>query len=231
VPEPGAAAAPPAPPGIASVADALREAARLAAVRDLLAEREGALRAWLGARAAAQAAAEGTAFNHPVKGLGRTYVTEPGLRLEPIDREAFAAWAADHHPGAARRRLAVSAERLDRWLNAPGAAAEDRAGRLRRLLGDPEAVQETVLVSEAFLGDLAASCVATDDGTVVDVETGEAVPVRAVPTSAPTLVVKVDGQARRRFAAELRRRLELITQPAAALPGPSDGPASARRAG
>src|SRR6266545_3371317 len=46
--------APPSPPGIASIADALREAARLAAVRDLLAEREQELRAWLEAKASAR---------------------------------------------------------------------------------------------------------------------------------------------------------------------------------
>ena len=48
-------AGPASPPGIASIADALREAARLAAVRDLLAEREQELRAWLGRLARAHA--------------------------------------------------------------------------------------------------------------------------------------------------------------------------------
>jgi len=213
---PSPAAAPlPAPPGVASIADALREAARLAAVRDLLAEREQELRGWLEAKAAAHTAAEGTAFNCPVKGLGRTYVTEPGMRLEPLDRKAFGAWALANRPGGARRRLAAVAERVDRWLNAPGTDTQDRAERLRRLLDDPEAVEETVVVSEAVLQDLEATCVALDDGTVAEVETGEAVPVRAVPNSAPTLVVKVDRLARHRFAAELRRRFLLLAQPPA----------------
>src|SRR6266508_743451 len=131
--------APPSPPGIASIADALREAARLAAVRDLLAEREQELRAWLEAKAAAHTAAEGTAFNCPVKGLGRAYVTEPGIRLEPLDRAAFGAWALANRPGDARRRLEAVAERIDRWLNASTGDAEDRAELRRRLpmLGQP----------------------------------------------------------------------------------------------
>ena len=203
----------PAPAGVASIADALREAARLAAVRDLLAERERELRAWLEAKAAAHTAAEGTAFNCPVKGLGRTYVTEPGIRLEPLDRAAFGAWALASRPDQARRRLAAVAERIDRWLNAPGADAEDRAARLRELLDDPKAVEDSVLLSETLLEDLAATCVVTEDGTVVDVETGETVPVRAVPNSAPTLVIRVDPPARRRFAAELRRRFPMLGQP------------------
>jgi hypothetical protein len=204
-----------APPGVTSVADALREAARLTAVRDLLAEREQELRAWLEAKAAAHTAVEGTAFNCPVKGLGRTYVTEPGTRLEPLDRAAFGAWALANRPHAARTRLAAVAERVDRWLNTPGADAQDRAARLRQLLDDPDAVEETVQLSEALLPDLEATCVATENGTVVDLQTGEAVPVRAVPSSTPTLVVKVDRLARRRFAAELRRRFLLLAQPAA----------------
>lgn len=212
-----------APAGIASIADALREAARLAAVRDLLAEREQELRAWLEAKAATHTAAEGTAFNCPVKGLGRVYVTEPGIRLEPLDRAAFGAWALASRPSQARRRLGAVAERIDRWLSAPGGDAEDRAARLRELLDDPKAVEESVLLSETLLEDLAATCVVTEDGTVVDVETGETVPVRAVPTSAPTLVVKVHRPARRRFAAELRRRLPMLAQPAAR-PAPSVAP-------
>jgi hypothetical protein len=201
-------------------------------MRDLLAEREQGLRAWLAARAAAHTAAEGTAFNQPVKGLGRTYVTEPGWRLEPLDRAAFGAWAAASHPEATRRRSTVDAERIDRWLNAPGVDTEDRAARLRRLVGDREVVQETVLVSERFLRDLEARCVPADDGTVVDVETGEEVPVRAVPSSAPTLVVKVDRKARLRFTAELRRRFQLLTQAAApAPPGPPAADAGELRAG
>src|SRR5262245_30186340 len=156
----------PAPAGIASIADALREAARLAAARDLLAERERELRAWLEAKAATHTAAEGTAFNCPVKGLGRTYVTEPGIRLEPLDRSAFGAWALASRPGQARRRLVAAAERIDRWLNAPEGDPGDRAARLRELLDDPKAVEESVLVSEALLEDLAATCVVTGDGTV-----------------------------------------------------------------
>jgi len=81
---------------------------------------------------------------------------------------------------------------------------------------------------------LAATCDVTEDGTVVDVETGETVPVRAVPNSSPTLVIKVDRPARRRFAAELRRRLPMLGQPAVH-PAPSaafDGrPGEGRRAG
>jgi len=202
------------PSGVASIADALREAARLAAVRDLLTEREQELRTWLSARAEAHTAAEGTAFNHPVKGLGRTYVTEPGVRLEPLDRAAFGAWALASHPGGARSRLAVAADRIDQWLNEPGADAHDRATRLRGLVGDPAAVEETVRISEALMRDLEARCVPLEDGTVVDVETGEPIPVRAVPASAPTLVVRVDRQARRRFTAELRRRFQQLAQPA-----------------
>jgi len=227
-------AGPASPPGIASIADALREAARLAAVRDLLAEREQELRAWLEGKAATHTAAEGTAFNCPVKGLGRVYVTEPGIRLEPFDRAAFGAWALASRPSQARRRLGVVAERIDRWLNALGEDAEDRAARLRELLDDPEAVEESVLLSEALLEDLAETCVVTEDGTVVDPETGETVPVRAVPTSTPTLVIKVDRPARRRFAAELRRRLPMLAQ-SAGRPGPSvalDGwTGDSRRAG
>jgi hypothetical protein len=211
---------PSSPPGIASIADALREAARLAAVRDLLAEREQELRAWLEAKAAAHTSAEGTAFNCPVKGLGRAYVTEPGIRLEPLDRAGFGAWALANRPGDARRRLVAVAERVDRWLNAPGGDAGDRATRLRELLDDPKAVEESVLLSEGLLDDLAATCAVTEDGTVVDVETGETVPVRAVPNSSPTLVIKVDRPARRRFAAELRRRLPMLAQPAVR-PAPS----------
>lgn len=229
------AAPSPAPAGIASIADALREAARLAAVRDLLAEREQELRAWLGAKAATHTAAEGTAFNCPVKGLGRVYVTEPGIRLEPVDRAAFGRWALAGRPSQARRRLGAVAGRIDRWLNAPGEDAEERAERLRALLGDPEAVEESVLLSEALLEDLAETCVVTEDGTVVDPETGETVPVRAVPTSTPTLVIKVDRPARRRFAAELRRRLPMLAQSAAGRPAPSvalDGwTGDSRRAG
>src|SRR6266542_4414534 len=169
--------APPSPPGIASIADALREAARLAAVRDLLAEREQELRAWL---------------------------------------EAVA-------------------ERIDRWLNASTGDAEDRAARLRELLDDPKAVKESVLLSEGLLDDLAATCDVTEDGTVVDVETGETVPVRAVPNSSPALVIRVDLPARRRFAAELRRRLPMLGQPAVR-PAPSAAalegqPGEGRRAG
>src|SRR6266511_1608304 len=134
--------APPSPPGIASIADALREAARLAAVRDLLAEREQELRAWLEAKAAAHTAAEGTAFNCPVKGLGRADV---------------GAWALANRPGDARRRLEAVAERIDRWLNASTGDAEDRAARLRELLDDPKAVKESVLLSEGLLDDLAAT--------------------------------------------------------------------------
>jgi hypothetical protein len=212
-----------APPGIASVADALREAARLAAVRDLLAEREQELRAWLEAKAATHTAAEGTAFNCPVKGLGRAYVTEPGIRLEPLDQAAFGAWALASRPGQARHRLVAVAERIDRWLNAPGGDAGDRAARLRELLDDPKAVEESVLLSEALLEELAATCVVTEDGTVVDVETGETVPVRAVPNSAPTLVIRVDRPARRRFVAELRRRFPMLGQPAVR-PAPSVAP-------
>jgi hypothetical protein len=229
IPEAGPSAAPaaptPAPPGVASIADALREAARLAAVRDLLAEREQELRAWLEAKAATHTAAEGTAFNCPVKGLGRVYVTEPGIRLEPSDRAAFGAWALSSRPGQARRRLGAVAERIDRWLNAPGEDAGDRAARLRALLDDPEAVEERVLLSETLLEDLAETCAVTEDGTVVDVETGETVPVRAVPTSSPTLVIKVDRPARRRFAAELRRRLPVLAQSAGrpAPPAARDG--------
>jgi hypothetical protein len=228
-------AGPSSPPaGVASIADALREAARLAAVRDLLAEREQELRAWLQAKAASHTAAEGTAFNCPVKGLGRVYVTEPGIRLEPLERAAFGTWALASRPSWAHRRLGAVAERIDRWLNAPGGDAEDRAARLRELLGDPGAVEERVLLSEALLEDLAETCVVTEDGTVVDVETGETVPVRAVPTSAPTLVIKVDRPARHRFAAELRRRLPLFAQ-SAGRPAPSvalDGwTGDSRRAG
>jgi hypothetical protein len=238
IPEAGpsspAAAPTSAPPGVASIADALREAARLAAVRDLLAERERELRAWLQAKAATHTAVEGTAFNCPVKGLGRVYVTEPGIRLEPLDRAAFGAWALANRPSQARRRLRAVAERIDRWLNALGEDAEDRAARLRELLDDPEVVEESVLLSEALLEDLAETCVVTEDGTVVDVETGETVPVRAVPISAPTLVIKVDRPARHRFAAELRRRLPLLAQ-SAGRPGPSaavDGwTGDSRRAG
>lgn len=203
-----------APADVTTVADALREAARLAAMRDLLAEREQILRSWLAAKATAHTATEGTAFNHPVKGLGRTYVTEPGVRLEPLDRAAFGEWAFASHPEAARRRLTVVVERIDQWLNAPGVDTGERAARLRQLLDDPQAVRETVLVSETFLRDLEARCVPTGDGAVVDLDTGEQVPVRAVPSSAPTLVVKVDQHARRRFAAELRRRFQLLTQTA-----------------
>lgn len=221
---PSSRPAPPtlAPPEITSIADAMREAARLAAVRDLLAEREQELRAWLEAKAATHTAAEGTAFNCPVKGLGRVYVTEPGIRLEPIDRATFGAWALASRPSQARRRLVAAAERIDRWLNAPGEDAEDRAARLRELLDDPKAVEQSVLLSETLLEDLAATCVVTEDGTVVDVETGETVPVRAVPNSAPTLVIKVDRLARRRFAAELRRRFSMLGQPAVRS-GPSVG--------
>jgi hypothetical protein len=211
---------PSSPPGIASIADALREAARLAAVRDLLAEREQELRAWLEAKAAAHTSAEGTAFNCPVKGLGRAYVTEPGIRLEPLDRAGLGAWALTNRPDDALPRLVAVAERVDRWLNAPGGDAGDRATRLRELLDDPKAVEESVLLSEGLLDDLAATCAVTEDGTVVDVETGETVPVRAVPNSSPTLVIKVDRPARRRFAAELRRRLPMLAQPAVR-PAPS----------
>src|SRR6266702_1337722 len=116
--------APSSPPGIASIADALREAARLAAVRDLLAEREQELRAWLEAKAAAHTAAEGTAFNCPVKGLGRAYVTEPGIRLEPLDRAAFGAWALANRPGDARRRGPGRA--------APGTARRPQGGEGER---------------------------------------------------------------------------------------------------
>jgi hypothetical protein len=208
------------PPNVTTIADALREAARLAAMQDLLAEREQNLRSWLAARAAAHSAVEGTAFNHPVKGLGRTYVTEPGLHLEPLDRAAFGAWATANHPEAARRRLAVAAERIGHWLNAPGADTEDRVARLRRLVHDPEAVQETILINEAFVRDLETRCAPTDDGAVVDLETGEEVPVRAVPNSTPTLVIKVDRQARRRFTAEPPRHFQLLTQAAWLLPAP-----------
>src|SRR6266540_3942243 len=94
----------------------------------------------------------------PVKGLGRAYVTEPGIRLEPLDRAAFGAWALANRPGDARRRLEAVAERIDRWLNASTGDAEDRAARLRELLDDPKAVKESVLLSEGLLDDLAATC-------------------------------------------------------------------------
>lgn len=205
-----------APGDLTTVADALREAARLAAMRDLLAEREQHLRSWLATRAAAHTATEGTAFNHPVKGLGRTYVTEPGVHLEPLDRAAFGEWVAANHPEATRRRLTAAAERIDQWLNAPGADTGERAARLRQLVDNSEVVQESVLVSEAFLRELEGRCAPTEDGAVVDLDTGEEIPVRAVLNSAPTLVVKVDRHARRRFAAELRRRFQLLTRPALA---------------
>src|SRR6266540_3073253 len=144
----------------------------------------------------------------------------PGIAsiADALRGAAFGAWALANRPGDARRRLEAVAERIDRWLNASTGDAEDRAARLRELLDD-----------------LAATCDVTEDGTVVDVETGETVPVRAVPNSSPALVIRVDLPARRRFAAELRRRLPMLGQPAVR-PAPSAAalegqPGEGRRAG
>ena len=214
-----------APAGVTTVADALREAARLAALRDLLAERERELRAWLDGKARAHTAAEGTAFNHPVKGLGRVYVTEPGLRLVPTSQAAFERWALQHRPARARRQLVASAERVTAWLNEPGADPEERAARLRELVGDPEAVTEEVRVAERLLEELAEECLITEDGAVVDLETGEELPLRATPTAAPTLTIRVERAARQRLAQELRRRLGLL-----GLPAPGAEPPAAQAA-
>src|SRR6266540_1708435 len=161
----------------------------------------------------------------------------PGIAsiADALRGAAFGAWALANRPGDARRRLEAVAERIDRWLNASTGDAEDRAARLRELLDDPKAVKESVLLSEGLLDDLAATCDVTEDGTVVDVETGETVPVRAVPNSSPALVIRVDLPARRRFAAELRRRLPMLGQPAVR-PAPSAAalegqPGEGRRAG
>jgi len=142
------AAASPAPPGIASIADALREAARLAAVRDLLAEREQELRAWLGAKAASHTAAEGTAFNTGKATAGKTYrrmivtlsgavraktgnldtvTTLAGLATDKTGKTLIFAFMADKIPAAAMLSTAAKA------INEAAAALANCGCRLRAL--------------------------------------------------------------------------------------------------
>lgn len=203
---------------------ALQALVFLAGLKTVVADLEAEVRRQLEQQVAARATADDADPKVSRRGVGTAWITTPTKQYVPADRQAFAAWALQHHPDDARRRLTVDAARLAAWLNDPTGNADPdaRAAQLRTLVGDPRVVAEDVTVPESLLAELGATCPEGDNGMLYDPGTGGELPVRSRYASAPAFTCRLDKRAVAAVATVARARLaELRTLPA--LQAPADG--------
>jgi hypothetical protein len=186
-------------PGIATVDDAIRHDAALAAVVDVATGRRAQLKAWVGeqlGRPGAKAA---------VDGIGKALVTDPQTRAQVVDDQAFRAWALRTHPDRTDTVDRVRTGVIERAL--AGDMGDDLAARLAALLDEiPGAVETEVVVDAKLADDVAKPAVARelDDGRLVVKETGEIIPgVELGLASSPSPRVTPD----KGYVAELADRI------------------------
>jgi hypothetical protein len=196
--------------------DAVQELLRIRGFQAVLREYETRVRGWLQGKLQELGEADGTDPACKVKGVGIAYITAPATRWVPTDLTAWPGWARTHHPDAVTQRRKVHTGLVDAWLNSPDGDPAERAAKLRALVGDPRAVDDTVEVRDDLADELAAAATLIDDDLAVDPESGEQLPIRQVATSAATFTFKPAGGAVTALADELRERLGQVL----ALPPP-----------
>lgn len=178
-----------------TVAGALNHLARIAAIKDLVAEREAELRAFISAEADRVHAATGTAPRFASKGTGIAYITEPSARVVVTDDAAWGRWAREHHPDRVLHRKAIDATKL--W------ATLEQLPELDDLLRRHSIVFEENL-PEAMLEDEVAERFGHNaSGAVCDPGTGELLPLVVTRGSRPTLTIRIDRSARERLKAQI----------------------------
>lgn len=188
-------------PPVVTVADMLHEVARIAAAREVLKQHEDRIRRRLRAECDQLGEQTGTAANLNVKGVARAYVTEPSLKPRVTDKAEYEQLLRES--GEGRERTTVDCSGLQADLDQGHLTPE-----VLQVLGPY--LRDEVLPPEGWLDDRASKCVVTDDGTLVDPETGVKLPVVMEQASRPTLTVRVDSQHRKRLAAELAQRFPAI---------------------
>lgn len=206
-------------PRTATVGDLAYSAAALTVLGDLVDDYRQAIRRRLGDTLDAERERLGAAPSVKTNGIAAT-LTDPQPKASVSDRERFGSWVVetDAAPYATRRVVELRDEE----------AAADALALLRDALAtdaDVEAAAldvfrfampgEAVVVEESALDDLVASgrAAVVDDATLVDTETGEAIPGTRVSRGARRVQVRPSSARRAALRRELVSALRLPPLP------------------
>lgn len=196
---------------IAGIDDAIAETLHLTAVAKVVDDRIKALKAYTG-RALGRPGA-----SRKIDGIGTALVTDPTLRPEVVDDDAFRAWALEAHPDRTEVVRRVDPAAIATALDDP-----DVGPRLAAILDEVEgAVTADVVISAKLVDEVAKPTQVRemDDGTLVDRQTGEIIPgVRLKLASTPSPRITPDKDAVAALVAEIAGRLTVVPE----LEEPSD---------
>lgn len=179
-----------------NAATILTDLARLAAFKELVMDRDRALRAELGRHAQQVIDLTGAAFNAKVTGIAHGYITTPAQIPQITDPVAFAAYLrATFGDGAVQTVGTLDRSQVEK------AAAENPD--LRALLTEAGCYVQREVWHESAPLDAAERCVTGEDGTLFDRTSGEAVGLRMVAVSEPTLTVRTEKAYRDQAKAQI----------------------------
>lgn len=177
--------------------DELVELAKIAALKDLLKEREQVIRASLEAKARDFAQANDMAPTLRVKDVGSAYLTDPAEVPRVTDEKAWGRWCQERYPSRTGSRISVDAARVLEL-------AEKDQGLERWFYEEMVLVKEPLL-EEGLTYELSQKLPRDPHNQLVDPDTGEVLPVVVEHPRSSTFTVRIDKAVKEQFIAELMR--------------------------